>query len=79
MNTLTLASIYESQGHKRDALEVYWKILESDPNNSAAMRAIERLSKIRREFKNPNPKKVKEFVSIKTDKEYRAFEEWLLS
>ena len=37
MQTLTLANIYELQGLKEEALEIYKKILRNDPNNSCLL------------------------------------------
>jgi tetratricopeptide (TPR) repeat protein len=36
MQTLTLANIYELQGLKEDALEIYKEILKKDPSNTDA-------------------------------------------
>jgi len=79
MNTLTLASIYESQGHIKEALAIYWEILEEDPSNSGALKGIERLAKDRRVFKNRYPKTTKYFIKMRTEKEFKTFERWLLS
>ena len=40
MQTLTLANIYELQGLKEEALEIYKEILKKDPSNSDAKIAI---------------------------------------
>jgi hypothetical protein len=79
MNTLTLASIYESQGHKMDALDIYWKILEEDPENEAAKKAIDRLGRVRKVFKNENEKMSKMFVDMSSESEFLAFADWLVS
>ncbi|RUM67370.1 MAG: hypothetical protein DSZ06_01350 [Sulfurospirillum sp.] len=78
MQTMTLASIYETQGHKREALEIYWKIYEDDPSNMAAFKAIERLCKERRDFYNDNPKITNFFINMKTSQDFSRFEKWLL-
>jgi hypothetical protein len=78
MTTLTLASIYESQGYKREALEIYWKILEKDPSNRAALKGLDRLSNFRRVFNNPNKKMTQKFIYMSSKEEYREFERWLL-
>jgi hypothetical protein len=79
MNTLTLASIYESQGHKMDALEIYWNILEEDPENEAAKKAIERLGRVRKVFKKKDEKMSKMFVEMTSDSEFLEFQNWLVS
>jgi len=78
MNTLTLASIYESQGHKMDALDIYWKILEEDPTNIAAKNALERLGRVRRVFSNENRDRTKEFSTMESVEQFRDFEKWLV-
>lgn len=50
MQTLTLANIYELQGLKEDALEIYKEILKKDPSNADAKIAIRRLSGMRKKF-----------------------------
>ena len=42
MQTLTLANIYELQGLKEEALDIYKEILKKDPSNSDAKIAIRR-------------------------------------
>ena len=79
MNTLTLASIYESQGYKKEALKIYWEILEKDPQNRGALKGIDRLCKVRKRFKNRYPKTTKFFVKMRTKSEFEIFEKWLLS
>jgi tetratricopeptide (TPR) repeat protein len=60
MQTLTLANIYELQGLKEEALEIYKEVLRRDPQNSDAKIAIRRLSGMRRKFLNVNSQ-MKEF------------------
>jgi len=48
MKTLTLASIYELQGLKNEALEIYKALLRENPDNKEAKIAIKRLSGIRK-------------------------------
>ena len=43
MKTLTLASIYELQGLKSEALEIYKELLRANPENKEAKIAIKRL------------------------------------
>jgi len=48
MQTLTLANIYELQGLKEEALEIYKEVLKKDPSNTDAKIAIRRLSGMRK-------------------------------
>jgi len=79
MNTLTLASLYESQGHKREAFEIYWEICEKEPENKAAFRALERLIRERKTFINLNPSITKKFIKMSKKEHLRAFEKWLMA
>ncbi len=78
MQTLTLANIYELQGLKEEALEIYKDILRQDPNNSDAKIAIRRLSGIRRKFLGVNQEMKEFFVTMDESIEYNEFERWLL-
>ncbi len=78
MQTLTLANIYELQGLKEEALEIYKDILRQDPNNSDAKIAIRRLSGIRRKFLGVNEEMKEFFVTMDESVEYNEFERWLL-
>jgi len=78
MQTLTLANIYELQGLKEEALEIYKDILKKDPSNSDAKIAIRRLSGMRRKFLNVNTQMKEFFLKMDTDVEYKEFERWLL-
>ena len=78
MQTLTLANIYELQGLKEDALEIYQEILKKDPRNADARIAIRRLSGMRKKFLGCN-EQMKDFVSKMEDPiEFNEFERWLL-
>jgi tetratricopeptide (TPR) repeat protein len=48
--TLTLARLYEDQGHKIDALEIYEELLKKDPENIEIVDAISRLSGKKKNF-----------------------------
>lgn len=50
MQTLTLANIYELQGLKEEALDIYKGVLKKDPSNSDAKIAIRRLSGMRKKI-----------------------------
>ena len=78
MHTLTLANIYELQGLKDEALEIYKEILKEDPTNSEAKIAIRRLSGIRKKFLNVNTQMKDFFLKMDTDVEFKEFERWLL-
>lgn len=78
MKTLTLANIYELQGLKDEALEIYKDILKHDRDNSEAKIAIRRLSGMRRKFLNVNDEMKKFFISMNDEIEYKEFERWLL-
>ena len=78
MQTLTLANIYELQGLKDEALEIYKDVLKKDPQNSDAKIAIRRLSGMRKKFLNVNTQMKDFFLKMDTDVEYKEFERWLL-
>jgi len=78
MQTLTLANIYELQGLKEEALDIYTKILIKDPSNSDAKIAIRRLSGMRKKFLSVNTQMKEFFLKMDTDVEFNEFERWLL-
>jgi len=78
MQTLTLANIYELQGLKEEALEIYKEVLKKDPANSEAKIAIRRLSGIRKKFLNVNTQMKDFFIKMDSDIEINEFERWLL-
>ncbi len=78
MQTLTLANIYELQGLKEEALEIYKEVLKKDPQNSDAKIAIRRLSGMRKKFLNVNAQMKNFFLKMDTEVEYNEFERWLL-
>ena len=78
MQTLTLANIYELQGLKEEALEIYKGVLKKDPNNSDAKIAIRRLSGMRKKFLGIDTQMKEFFVKMDTDIEFNEFERWLL-
>lgn len=78
MQTLTLANIYELQGLKEEALEIYKEILKKDPKNSEAKIAIRRLSGMRKKFLNVNAQMKEFFIKMDTEVEFNEFERWLL-
>jgi len=78
MQTLTLANIYEIQGLREEALDIYKEILKKDPLHSDARIAIRRLSGMRKKFLNVNTQMKDFFVKMDTDVEFNKFERWLL-
>jgi len=77
MKTLTLASIYELQGLKSEALEIYKEILKKDSSNKEAKIAIKRLSGIRKKYLGVNEDMKKFFVNMDSEVEFLEFERWL--
>jgi len=77
MKTLTLASIYELQGLKNEALEIYKELLKKNPNNKEAKIAIKRLSGIRKKYLGVNEDMKKFFVNMDSEVEFLEFERWL--
>jgi len=77
MKTITLANIYELQGLKEEALEIYKEILQKDPNNSDAKIAIRRLSGMRKKFLGVNETMKDFFIKMDSEIEFNEFERWL--
>ena len=78
MQTLTLANIYELQGLKEEALNIYKEVLKKDPQNSDAKIAIRRLSGMRKKFLNVDTQMKEFFLKMDTEVEFNEFERWLL-
>jgi tetratricopeptide (TPR) repeat protein len=78
MQTLTLANIYELQGLKEEALEIYKEILKKEPNNSDAKIALRRLSGVRKKFLGVNNEMKSFFVQMDEEAEFIQFERWLM-
>jgi len=78
MQTLTLANIYELQGLKDEALEIYKEVLKKDPLNSDAKIAIRRLSGMRKKFLGVNNQMKEFFLKMDSEVEFNEFERWLL-
>ena len=77
-NTITEALIYEAQGLKDDALEIYKNILTQDPSNKDALSAINRLSGLRKERVIKNEQMKEFFIRMKSDEEINEFKRWLI-
>jgi len=78
MQTLTLANIYELQGLREEALDIYKEILKNDPSNSDAKIAVRRLSGMRKKFLHVDTQMKDFFVKMDTNVEFNEFERWLL-
>lgn len=78
VKTLTLASIYELQGLKDEALEIYKEILAKDPDNIEAKSSMKRLSGDRKSFAGSNKEMVEFFCRMNSEVEFREFERWLI-
>ena len=78
MQTLTLANIYELQGLKEEALDIYKEVLRTNPQNSDAKIAIRRLSGMRRKYLDVNQEMKEYFLKMDTEVEFNEFERWLL-
>lgn len=78
VKTLTLASIYELQGLKEDALDIYKEILKKDPNNKEARIAVRRLSGIRKKYSGVDEEMKNFFINMTSDVEFLEFERWLV-
>ena len=77
-NTITEASIYEAQGLKSEALEIYKKILKADPKNQNALSAIRRLSGLRSRPLELNVEMFDFFVNMSSEEELNEFKRWLI-
>jgi tetratricopeptide (TPR) repeat protein len=71
MSTITLARIYERQGHTEDALAIYSQLFKNDPKNPELIKAIRRL-------KGSHAKRVSYFVNMYKKEQFAQFEKWLV-
>lgn len=77
-NTITQALIYENQGYRDEALEIYKNILKSDPNNAQARSAVRRMSRQKR-YSGVNPEMLELFMNLNSDEdEIEEFKRWLV-
>ena len=79
MQTITEAKIYEEQGLKDEALEIYKKILKKDKYNKLAKDGIMRLSGLISKNNNVNTDMLKLFLSIENQNEITEFKRWLIN
>lgn len=75
-NTLTEALIYENQGLREEALEIYKKILADDPENFDAKAGLRRVEISKR--MSVNSVMLDFFLNLKSDEEIREFKRWLI-
>ena len=78
MKNLSLAEIYELQGLKEEALEIYKDMLNENPSNIEAKRGLKRVRGLREEFNDVNKNMLNFFVDMDTKAEFVEFERWLL-
>lgn len=78
MSTMTLASVYELQGLKSEALDIYKDLLQKDPHNDEARSAIKRILGMRKKFEGVNEKQKEVFVNIENSEQRYTFERWLI-
>lgn len=78
MKTLTLASVYEIQGYKHEAMEIYKTILQADPDNVEARVALRRLANDRKSYGKADAAMLNLFVQMDSEVEFNEFERWLL-
>lgn len=78
MHTVTEASIYEAQGLKSEALEIYKNILKKDPQNANAIDGVRRLSGLRSQHKDLNTEMLDFFINMQSDDEINEFKRWLI-
>lgn len=76
--TLTEASIYEAQGLKDEALEIYKNILKNDPKNQNAIDAVRRLSGLGARHKDLNSQMLDFWCNAKSEAELNEFKRWLI-
>lgn len=76
-STVTLARLYEDQGHKEDALAIYQEILEDDPSNKEAQEAVNRLSGRQKSFAGVDDRKLNYFIKMEKEEDILKFERWL--
>lgn len=77
MKKLTLAEIYELQGLKEEALEIYKDMLAQELNRQEALAGINRLTGVRTKFKDVNQVMVDIFLDLDSRDDFISFERWL--
>ncbi len=76
-DTITAALIYEQQGLRAEAMEIYKRVLERDPSSEDALAALRRLNT---QTQGVNAQMLEFFVSLSPDAEVkiREFKRWLI-
>ncbi|MGP1562130.1 MAG: tetratricopeptide repeat protein [Helicobacteraceae bacterium] len=77
MATVTLAKLYERQGHISDALAIYKSVLAQDPSNKEAARALCRLQDDDELRQGVDLARLEFFIAMKDAAQFASFEEWL--
>ncbi|MFC3867133.1 tetratricopeptide repeat protein [Helicobacter equorum] len=77
IKTITLATIYENQGLKEDALKIYQDILELQPDNQEARLGVIRLS-TNSTNTLADPQWLEVFAQFSNPTQNKKFQEWLL-
>ncbi|RDU54220.1 hypothetical protein CQA49_05380 [Helicobacter sp. MIT 00-7814] len=80
IKTITLATIYENQGLKDDALQIYEYILSANPNNEEARLGVERLKgqEGKKYESKANAQWLEVFANIADSNQNKKFQQWLL-
>ncbi|PAF46816.1 hypothetical protein BKH46_06270 [Helicobacter sp. 12S02634-8] len=76
--TITLASIYELQGFKEEALEIYKNILKTNPEHPEAQSGYQRLSQKNKDSQCTNTAMRDLFISASTPEEFQTIERYLM-
>lgn len=76
--TLTEAAIYEAQGLKDEALEIYKNILKEEPENQNAIDAVRRLSGLHSQHRDLNTQMYDFWCNAKSENELNEFKRWLI-
>ncbi len=79
MQTITEAKIYEEQGLKDEALEIYKKILKKDKYNKLAKDGIMRLSGLVSKNDSVNTDMLKLFLELKSENEIIELKRWFIN
>lgn len=76
--TMTEASIYEAQGLKNEALEIYKNILKENPHNQDAIDAVRRLSGLHSKHRDLNTQMLDFLNTMQSEEEFNEFKRWLI-
>lgn len=76
--TMTEAAIYEAQGLKNEALEIYKNILKENPHNQDAIDAVRRLSGLNSKHRDLNTQMLDFLNTMQSEEEFNEFKRWLI-